>query len=209
MQLLVGLGNPGPSYARQRHNVGFMAADVVAQRYSFAPFRNKFHGRCSEGAVGGQKILILKPQTYMNKSGRCVAEAARFYKVEPAGIIVIHDEIDLKAGKVRAKLGGSSAGHNGLRSIDDYVGPDYWRIRIGVGRPAVSDDVVNYVLQNFTREDESWVAPTLAAVAEAIPLMLGGDASGFMTKVALLTAPPKPANGKEAKAADDNGDHGV
>lgn len=206
MRLLVGLGNPGPVYARQRHNVGFRAADAVASRFSFAPFRAKFHGHYTEGTIGTEKILILKPQIFMNDSGRPVAEAARFYKVDPADIFVIHDEIDLKPGKVRVKLGGSSAGHNGLRSIDDYVGPDYWRIRIGVGRPAAAEDVVNYVLQNFTRDDEAWVGPTLAAVAEAMPVMLAGDAPGFMTKVALLTSPPKPAR---EKSAGDGGEHGV
>lgn len=210
MQLLVGLGNPGPSHAKHRHNVGFMAADAVAARYSFAPFKSKFRGHCSEGAVAGEKLLILKPQTYMNDSGRSVAEAARFYKVEPEAIFVVHDEIDLKAGKVRAKQGGSSAGHNGLRSLDDYVGPDYWRIRIGVGRPALAEDVVKYVLQNFTRDDQHWLAPTLVAVAEALPLLLAGDAAGFMTKVALLTAPPKPAKeSKTAKTVGDDGDDGI
>src|SRR3972149_5391280 len=127
MQLLVGLGNPGPSYARHRHNVGFMAADAVARHYSFAPFRAKFHGLCAEGVVDGHRLLILKPQTYMNDSGRSVAEAARFYKIAPEEIVAVHDEIDLKAGKIRAKLGGSSAGHNGLRSIDDHIGAGYWR----------------------------------------------------------------------------------
>ncbi|HLF59427.1 MAG TPA: aminoacyl-tRNA hydrolase [Alphaproteobacteria bacterium] len=213
MQLLVGLGNPGPSYARQRHNVGFMAADTVAKLYSFAPFRKKFHSLYSEGAAGGHKLLILKPQRYMNDSGRPVAEAAHFYKLAPEEIVVVHDEIDLTAGKVRAKLGGSSAGHNGLRSLDDYLGAGYWRIRIGVGRPGPGGDVIGYVLRNFARGDEIWLGPTLSAVAEALPLLLDGDAPGFMTKVALLANPPDAARPKKAaKTARDAGpdeDNGV
>jgi PTH1 family peptidyl-tRNA hydrolase len=201
MQLLVGLGNPGPSYAENRHNVGFLAADAIAKRYSFAPLRAKFHGQYGEGVVGEHKIFLLKPQTFMNDSGRSVAEAARFFKIAPAEIAVIHDEIDLKPGKVRAKCGGSSAGHNGLRSIDDYIGPDYWRIRIGVGRPEAGGDAADYVLQNFARADRPWLAATLDAVAEALPHFLDGEAPQFMTKVAMLAPPPSPG------AAD--GDDGV
>jgi len=203
MQLLVGLGNPGPSHLFNRHNVGFMAADVIAQRYDFPGFRAKFHGLCSEGVIAGQRVLILKPQTFMNDSGRSVGQAARFFKLAPSEIVAMHDEIDLKPGKVRAKLGGGSAGHNGLRSLDDHIGPDYWRIRIGVGRPAPGGDVVAYVLQNFAREEESWLTETLAAVAEAVPLLLSGDAPGFMTKVAALAAPPDAA---KAAKTDDDGD---
>lgn len=212
MQLLVGLGNPGPSYARNRHNVGFMAADAVARCYSFAPYRAKFHGLYAEGAAAGRKLLILKPQTYMNDSGRSVAEAARFYKIAPEAIVAIHDEIDLKAGKIRAKLGGSSAGHNGLRSIDDHIGADYWRVRIGVGRPEPGGNVEGYVLQNFARADNDWLGPTLTAVAEALPLLLDGDAPGFMTKVALLTVPLEAAEAKKKKKAaktEPDGDDGI
>jgi PTH1 family peptidyl-tRNA hydrolase len=194
MPLLVGLGNPGPNYARNRHNVGFMAADKIAAAYSFPPFKKKFQGLYCEGSVGTVKLSILKPQTFMNDSGQSVAEAANFYKVPPSEIFVVHDEIDLRPGKVRAKIGGSSAGHNGLRSIDDYVDPDYWRIRIGVGRPEAGGDVVNYVLRNFSRDDDGWLAATLPAIADALPLLLAGDANGFMTKVASLAPPPKPAN---------------
>ena len=155
MQLLVGLGNPGPSYARNRHNVGFMVADVVAYRYSFAPFRAKFQGLVAEGNIDDRKVLILKPQTYMNDSGRSVAEAARFYKIPPGDIVVVHDEIDLKPGKVRAKLGGGAAGHNGIRSVDEHIGPDFWRVRIGVGRSDIAE-AAGHVLQNFSRADEPW-----------------------------------------------------
>jgi PTH1 family peptidyl-tRNA hydrolase len=198
MQLVVGLGNPGPSYARNRHNIGFMAADVIAHRYDFAPFRAKFQGHFSEGAIDGHKALILKPLTYMNESGRSVAEAARFYKVEPGDIVVIHDEIDLRPGKVRAKRGGGAAGHNGIRSIDGYIGPEYWRVRIGIGRSDVAE-AAGHVLQNFTRDDEGWLTDVLAAVSDALPILLDGDAPGFMTKVAALAPPPKPA------ADDDDG----
>ena len=194
MPLLVGLGNPGPNYARNRHNVGFMAADKIAAAYSFPPFKKKFQGLYCEGSVGTVKLSILKPQTFMNDSGQSVAEAANFYKFPPAEIFVVHDEIDLRPGKVRAKIGGSSAGHNGLRSIDDYVGADYWRILIGVGRPEAGGDVVNYVLRNFSRDDDGWLSATLPAVADALPLLLAGDANGFMTKVASLAPPPKPAD---------------
>ena len=207
MQLLVGLGNPGPSYSQNRHNVGFMAADAVAGHYSFAPFRKKFQGLCCDGTADGHRLLILKPQTYMNASGRSVADAVKFYKVAPEEIIVFHDDIDLKPGKIRAKLGGGAGGHNGLRSIDDYVGSDYWRVRIGVGRPAASGVVEDYVLQNFARADGLWLKPALAAVAEALPLLLDGDAPGFMTKVARLAPPPAPG-GKAGESGPD-GDDGI
>jgi PTH1 family peptidyl-tRNA hydrolase len=200
MPLLVGLGNPGANYAHNRHNVGFLAADKIADCYSFPPFRRKFHGLYCEGTVGTTKLSILKPQTFMNDSGQSVAEAANFYKFPLSKIFVVHDEIDLRPGKVRAKQGGSSAGHNGLRSIDDYLGADYWRIRIGVGRPEPGGDVIGYVLRNFTREDKTWLPETLSAVADALPLLLAGDAELFMTKVAAAAPPPK------ADAAEsDNG----
>lgn len=201
MQLLVGLGNPGPSYARHRHNVGFMAANVIAKRYDFARYQTKFRGEYSTGVIGGHKVHLLKPQTFMNDSGLSVAEVARFFKISPDEIVVFHDEIDLKPGKVRAKFGGGSAGHNGLRSIDDEIGPDFWRIRIGVGRPEGPMDAAAYVLRNFAPEDEVWLDKVLAAIAEALPDFLDGEAPKFMTKVALLAPPPKP----EAEPGDGNG----
>jgi PTH1 family peptidyl-tRNA hydrolase len=191
IRLIVGLGNPGARYARNRHNVGFMAADAIAARYRFSPFRNRFKGEAAEGTIAGERLLLLKPQTFMNDSGESVAAAARFYKFTPAEIVVIHDEIDLRPGKVRVKCGGGAAGHNGLRSIDALIGPDYWRVRIGVGHPGVKELVQPYVLQNFPAEEFSeWVEPLLAAVAETIPLLVEGAPDAFMSEVARRLAPP-------------------
>ncbi|HZU89145.1 MAG TPA: aminoacyl-tRNA hydrolase, partial [Stellaceae bacterium] len=172
MRLVVGLGNPGMRHARNRHNVGFMIADAVARRHGFAPFRNRFKGEFSEGTIAGARRLLLKPQTFMNLSGESVAAAARFFKLAPAEIVVIHDELDLRPGKVRVKRGGGSAGHNGLRSIDALLGPDYWRVRIGIGHPGRKELVLPYVLQNFPAEElDLWVVPLVDAVAETIGLL--------------------------------------
>jgi PTH1 family peptidyl-tRNA hydrolase len=192
MRLVVGLGNPGMRHARNRHNIGFMTADAVARRHGFAPFRNRFKGEFSEGTIAGERRLLLKPQTFMNLSGESVAAAARFYKLAPAEIVVIHDELDLRPGKMRVKRGGGSAGHNGLRSIDALFGPDYWRVRIGIGHPGRKELVLPYVLQNFpTEELDLWVMPLVAAVAETIGLLLSGTPEAFMSEVARL-APPEP-----------------
>jgi PTH1 family peptidyl-tRNA hydrolase len=192
MHLLVGLGNPGPRYARNRHNIGFMAVDAIARQYRSTAFRNRFKGELAETPIGGERVLLLKPQTFMNASGEAVGEAARFYKISPPDIIVIHDEIDLRPGKLRVKRGGGSAGHNGLRSIDAIVGPDYWRVRIGVGHPGVKELVQPYVLQNFLSEEvNDWVDPLLDAVAETIPLFLSGAPDAFMSEVARRIAPPQ------------------
>ncbi|HEY1299758.1 MAG TPA: aminoacyl-tRNA hydrolase, partial [Stellaceae bacterium] len=153
MRLLVGLGNPGARYARNRHNIGFLALDAIARRYRLPDFRNRFKGELTEGPIGGDKRLLLKPQTFMNDSGDSVLAAASFYKIPPAEIVVIHDEIDLQPGKLRVKRGGGNAGHNGLRSIDARLGPDYWRVRIGVGHPGVKELVQPYVLQNFPADE--------------------------------------------------------
>jgi PTH1 family peptidyl-tRNA hydrolase len=192
MRLLVGLGNPGPRYAMNRHNLGFMALDAIAQRHRLAPFRGKFQGALAEGTIGGTRIMALKPETYMNASGDSVGAAARFYKIEPSEIAVIHDDIDLAEGKLRVKRGGGDGGHNGLRSIDAAIGPDYWRVRVGVGHPGRKELVEPYVLQNFLAEERQWLEPLLAAIAEAAPLLVGDDAPGFMTKVALILKPNKP-----------------
>ena len=194
MQLLVGLGNPGAQYARHRHNVGFMAVDAIARRYDFPRYQSKFRGDYAAGVVGTHKVHVLKPQTFMNDSGPAVAEAARFFKIPPGEIAVFHDEIDLVPGKVRVKLGGGSAGHNGLRSIDEMIGPDFWRVRIGVGRPPGRMDAAAHVLRNFAPEDEDWLDDVLKAMADALPDLLDGQAPKFMTKVALLAPPPKPAS---------------
>lgn len=209
MFLLVGLGNPGRKYVRNRHNVGFMAADHIARRYRFAPFKRKFRGNAALGTVAGEKILALKPATYMNESGRPVGEAARFYKIPPPRIIALHDDIDLVPGKVRAKRGGGNAGHNGLRSIDSHIGRDYWRVRIGVGHPGGRDRVTGHVLNDFAKADREWLDQTLDAVAEALPLLLEEDADGFMTKVALILKPPilKPPR-KRAESGEGAGPEG-
>ena len=191
MRLVVGLGNPGLRYAKNRHNVGFVAIDAIARRYGFPAFRDRFKGELSEGVIGGARRLLLKPQTFMNASGEAALAAASFYKIPPSEIVVIHDEIDLRPGKLRVKRGGGSAGHNGLRSIDALLGADYWRVRIGVGHPGVKELVQPYVLQNFTAEEISeWAGPLIDAVAETIPLLLAGDAAAFMSEVARRCTPP-------------------
>ena len=190
MKLVAGLGNPGPKYERTRHNIGFMAVDEITRRFGFRPPREKFNGLVCEGEIGGERVVALKPMTFMNDSGESVAPAARFFKIEPADVIVIHDELDLAEGKMRVKRGGGSAGHNGLRSVDAHLGPDYWRIRLGIGHPGRRDLVLPYVLQNFLPEETIWLDRLLPALAEALPLLLAGQDSGFMSKVALLIDPP-------------------
>ena len=188
MKLLVGLGNPGAEHARQRHNIGFMAIDHIAERQGFGTWRSRFRGLTSEGALDGQRILALKPMTYMNESGRSVAEAARFLKIPPGDIIVLHDELDLAPGRVRVKQGGGVAGHNGLRSIDACLSTrDFARVRLGIGHPGHKDRVLGHVLHDFTKADQTWLAPLLDALADAAPLLLKDDGSAFMSKVALLT----------------------
>jgi len=191
MRLVVGLGNPGARYARNRHNIGFMAVDAIARRHGFPGFRSRFKGELAEGQLGGERRLLLKPQTFMNVSGEAVAEASRFFKIPPAEIVVIHDEIDLRPGKLRVKCGGGHAGHNGLRSIDALLGPDFWRVRIGVGHPGIKELVEPYVLQNFPSEEVSlWIVPLLEAVAETIGLLLSGTPDAFMSEVARRFTPP-------------------
>ena len=191
MRLLVGLGNPGARYARNRHNVGFMAVEAIARRFGVSGFRSRFKGELAEAPIGGERVLLLKPQTFMNASGEAVGDAARFFKIPQEDIIAIHDEIDLRPGKLRVKRGGGSAGHNGLRSIDALLGPDYWRVRIGVGHPGIKELVQPYVLQNFTEDERTaWVEPLLAAIAETIPLLISGAPDAFMSEVARRFAPP-------------------
>jgi peptidyl-tRNA hydrolase, PTH1 family len=209
MRLVVGLGNPGPRHAGNRHNVGFMAADEIARRHSFAPFKSRFQALFTEGSVGPARLMVMKPLTYMNESGRAVGEALRFYKLAPSEVLVIHDEIDLAAGKVKVKQDGGNAGHNGLRSIDAHIGPDYWRLRIGVGHPGVKQLVHPHVLSDFTRDDAAWLDKTLGAIAEALPLLVAGDDNRFLTKIAFLTKPPrpKPRRAREGDAApEEHGD---
>lgn len=197
MLLLVGLGNPGSEHRRQRHNVGFMAVDAIAEQHNFQPYRKRFQGELAEGVLNGTKTLILKPQTYMNLSGKSVGEAAHFFKLPPDQIVVVHDELDLAAGKIRMKTGGGHAGHNGLRSVDAAIGPNYRRLRIGIGHPG-KDRVLGYVLQNFAAEEHDWLDPLLAAMAAEAGFLARGDDAGFMTKVALRLQPPKAEKTKES-----------
>jgi len=191
MRLVVGLGNPGSRYARNRHNVGFMAVDLIARRHGVPGFRSRFKGELAEGVIGGERRLLLKPQTYMNDSGESVAEAARFFKISPDEIVVIHDEIDLRPGKLRVKRGGGTAGHNGLRSIDALLGPDFWRVRIGIGHPGIKELVQPYVLQNFPSEEVTlWVAPLLDAVAETIGLLLSGAPDALLHPTSMRRSVP-------------------
>ena len=188
MLLWVGLGNPEPGMARQRHNIGFMALDVIAIRHGFSPWRQRFKGLVAEGTVGGERILGLKPMTYMNDSGASVQAAAAFFKLAPEAITAFHDELDLAPGKVRVKRGGGAAGHNGLRSMDRMLGTqEYWRVRLGIGHPGHKERVLGHVLGDFAKVDRDWLIATLDAVAEAAPLLAAGQPEPFMTKVALLT----------------------
>jgi peptidyl-tRNA hydrolase, PTH1 family len=199
MRLIVGLGNPGSRYARNRHNIGFMAVEAIARRYGFPAFRSRFKGELAEGAIAGERRLLLRPQIFMNASGESVLAAMSFYKIAPGDIAVIHDELDLRPGKVRVKRGGGSAGHNGLRSIDQMIGSDYWRVRIGIGHPGVKELVHPYVLQNFAADEvQGWVVPLVEAVAESIPLLLTGAPDAFMSEVARLCPAPEP--GADANA---------
>jgi PTH1 family peptidyl-tRNA hydrolase len=188
MLLWVGLGNPEPGMARQRHNIGFMAIDAIVRRHGFTPWRQRFKGWTAEGSVGGERVLALKPGTYMNLSGESVQPAAAFFKLGPDSITAFHDELDLAPGKVRVKRGGGAAGHNGLRSMDRVLGtPEYWRVRLGIGHPGDKARVHGYVLGDFNKDDQNWVPPLLDAVADAAPLLAAGQPEAFMTRIALLT----------------------
>lgn len=187
--LWVGLGNPEPGMALNRHNVGFMAIDAIADRHGFQPWRKRFKGLLSEGTIAGEKILALKPLTYMNASGESVQEAAAFYKLPVDAITAFHDELDLVPGKVRVKKGGGAAGHNGLRSMDRMLGSqDYWRVRLGIGHPGSKERVLGHVLGNFAKDDQDWLSTMLAAVADAADLLAKGRPEDFMTRVALPRA---------------------
>jgi PTH1 family peptidyl-tRNA hydrolase len=201
MQLFVGLGNPGPSYAGHRHNIGFMAVDAIARAHGFGPWRAKFSGLIAEGTIGPERVLLLKPQTYMNDSGRSVGEAARFYKVPPPVILVFHDELDLAPGKVKVKAGGGAAGHNGLRSMDAHLGTNvYRRVRLGIGHPGHKDRVSPYVLSDFAKADADWLDPLLDAVAAEARWLALADDTRFMTELAQRLTPPRPGKPNPADA---------
>ena len=194
MLLAVGLGNPGADHAGNRHNIGFMALDAIVEHHRLGRSRAKFSGSVAEGRIAGRRVVALKPLVYMNDSGRSVAQAAKFFRVPPAEIVVLHDEIDLAPGRLRVKRGGGHAGHNGLRSIHAHIGPDYCRVRLGVGHPGHKHRVVGHVLRNFVKADEAWRKGILDAVAEHFALLVEGDDSAFMSKVAHDMRPllPKP-----------------
>jgi PTH1 family peptidyl-tRNA hydrolase len=189
MQLWVGLGNPGPKYAMHRHNVGFMAVDVMAEMHGFGPVQKKFQGWLQEGRIGAAKVLLLKPATFMNESGRSVAEALRFYKLDMETLTVFHDELDLAPFKVKVKTGGGTAGHNGLRSIDQHLGPDFRRVRIGIGHPGHKDRVTPHVLGNFAKAEEKPLVEMLADIADLAPTLADGDDTRFMSDLALRQQP--------------------
>lgn len=201
MRLFVGLGNPGAKFARNRHNIGFMAVDEIARRHAFAPWRRRFQGETSEGALGPERVILLKPTTYMNDSGRSVQEAAGFFKIAPADVTVFHDELELPPGKVRVKIGGGIAGHNGLRSISAHIGNDYRRVRLGIGHPGVKELVHGHVLSDFAKSDNGWVATLCEAVAEHAALLAKGTDATFANRVHLAMQAKgfltKDDNGKE------------
>lgn len=185
MQIWTGLGNPGPKYALHRHNVGFMAVDVIAELYGFGPVQKKFSGWVQEGRVGTQKVLLLKPATFMNESGRAVGEALRFYKLEPDALTVFHDELDLAPFKVKVRTGGGLAGHNGLRSLNQHLGPDFRRVRIGVGHPGSKERVHGHVLGNYAKSEMEDLAAMLGAIASEAEWLAKGDDARFMSDYAL------------------------
>lgn len=198
MLLIVGLGNPGAKYARQRHNVGFMAVDAIHRRHGFGPWRRRFQAEVSEGSLSGEKCLLIKPQTFMNASGQAVGEAAGFFKVAPGEVLVIHDEVDLPPAKFRMKTGGGVAGHNGLKSVAAAIGVEFRRMRIGVGHPGAKERVPGYVLHDFAKADADWLEPLLDAIADNAPLLAEGKDSTFANRLhAALT--PEPRESEKAK----------
>lgn len=201
MKLLVGLGNPGSQYAQNRHNVGFLAVDAIRDAHGFGPWKRKFQGLAADGEMAGERILLLKPETYMNESGRAVGEAARFLKIALGDIVVLYDEIDLAPSKLKIKTGGGNAGHNGLRSISAHLGNDYVRVRIGVGHPGQKERVAQWVLSDFAKADRGWLEPLLGAIAKAAPRLAKDDQSRFLTDVAKdLGEAPDPRKGKATTA---------
>ena len=204
MLLLVGLGNPGPRYVGNRHNIGFMTLQAIAQRHGVGPWRRRFQGVACEGPIGGVRALLLLPGTYMNESGRAVAEAVHFYKITLDNVTVFHDEIDLPPGKVRVKVGGGIAGHNGLRSISEHIGNDYRRVRIGVGHPGAKDMVQHYVLSDFAKSERVWVEELVSILADNADLIVRGEDATFQNKVHLAMA----AKGFGESQSQDSNDRG-
>ena len=203
MLLFVGLGNPGERYVGNRHNIGFMAVQAIAKRHDIAPWRRRFQGVAVEGTIGAEKVLLLLPGTFMNESGRAVAEAAHFYKLEAGQIVVFHDEAELPPGKVRLKIGGGNAGHNGLRSISEHIGNDYRRVRLGVGHPGDKDMMESYVLQDFAKSERPWVEALCDIVADNAALLVEGKDSTFQNKVHLAMSAKGFGRAEEATAGED------
>ena len=204
MQLIVGLGNPGPRHVGNRHNVGFMAAQAIAKRHGIGPWRRRFQGVVAEGPLGSERVLLLLPGTFMNDSGRAVAEAAHFYKLGLSDIVVVHDEIELPPGKVRVKTGGGNAGHNGLRSISEHIGNDYRRVRIGVGHPGHKDLVHAYVLNDFAKDERPWVAALCETIADNAEALVQGQDSRFQDKVHLAMQAKGFFKPKEPEGPDES-----
>ncbi|MCH2251229.1 MAG: aminoacyl-tRNA hydrolase [Cognatishimia sp.] len=196
MRLFVGLGNPGDKYAGNRHNIGFMALDRIAEDHGFSPWRSKFQGEVSEGKFGSDKVILLKPMTFMNKSGQSVGEAMRFYKLDSTDITVLHDELDLAPGKCRVKAGGGHAGHNGLRSVHQHIGPHYDRVRLGIGHPGHKDAVAGYVLRDFAKADQEWLDDLMRGISDGAEHLARDDGGKFMNAVALRVAPPRSSTTK-------------
>ena len=201
MKLFVGLGNPGDKYADNRHNVGFMALDRIADRHGFSAWKKRFQGFTADGTIDGERVILLKPQTYMNESGRSVGEAARFLKIDIADVVVFYDEIDLAPGKLKVKSGGGNAGHNGLRSISAHLDNDYVRVRIGVGHPGQKELVASYVLHDFAKADRTWLTPLLDAIADASGRLAAGDQARFLTDVSVAIR----GDGQRKSAHPDEG----
>ncbi|MEO0749131.1 MAG: aminoacyl-tRNA hydrolase [Pseudomonadota bacterium] len=191
MLIFAGLGNPGPKYAGNRHNIGFMAVDRIAEDHGFESWRGKFQSSISEGRLGSEKVLLIKPETFMNTSGQPVGEAMRFYKLDPQDVIVFHDELDLAPGKCRVKQGGGHAGHNGLRSLHQHIGESYGRVRLGIGHPGHKDRVSGYVLSDFAKSEQDWLDDLLRGISDGAADLAAGRNDKFLNAVSLRTAPPR------------------
>lgn len=195
MKLFIGLGNPGAAYAGNRHNIGFMAVDRIAADHDFSGWKKAFKGLVADGRLGNERVLLLKPDTFMNLSGQAVQSALAFHKILPSDVVVFHDELDLSPGKLRVKQGGGHAGHNGLRSIHGHIGENYGRVRLGIGHPGHKDAVAGYVLHDFAKTDAEWLGDLLRGISEGAVLLAAGDSAKFLNAVALRMAPQRPPTG--------------
>ena len=205
MMFIVGLGNPGGQYSGNRHNIGFMAVDAIHDEHGFGTWSKKHSALVSEGRLGSEKVLLIKPQTFMNESGKAVGDALRFYKAEPSQLVVLHDELDLPPGKVRIKTGGGNGGHNGLRSIDAHVGKDYRRIRLGIGHPGHKDRVSGYVLSDFAKADRDWLDPLIESIARNADLIAKDEDAMLMNRLSIQTDSNEPPGAKGSDKAKPKG----